>query len=92
MYRYKICPVCHSSKFKCDEYAEECYGIVERHNRCPRCGYIEEQAYSECICGFFPPVKRGHKGHKKYIKKNIRSFKRIKRKYGIKIDRYLDFI
>ena len=80
----ETCPVC-GGKFKVEEYTEEYWGVVERHNYCDRCGYREEQAYSECICGFEPPIKKGYRGYKdKYIKKNIRKRKRIKRKYNIK--------
>jgi hypothetical protein len=77
------CPVC-GGKFKVEEYTEEYWGVVERHNYCDRCGYREEQCYSEVLYGFEPPIRKGGKGYKKYIKKNIRKRKRIKRKYNIK--------
>lgn len=76
------CPVC-GGKFYIEEYAEE-YWTVEVHNYCDRCGYREEQCYNEGFCGFEPPIKKGFKVYKRYIKKNIRKRKRIKRKYNIK--------
>lgn len=78
------CPVC-GGKFIVEEYTEEYWGVVERHNYCDRCGYREEQCYNEGISGFEPPIEKGYKGrNEKYIKKNIRKRKRIKRKYNIK--------
>jgi hypothetical protein len=83
----KICPIC-GGMFKIEEYLEDIWGtfeIVERHNSCDRCGYREEQCYSDVFCGFEPPIKKGYRGYKdKYVKKNIRKRKRMKRKYNIK--------
>ena len=79
------CPVCGYEKYKDIHYAEECYGIVEQHCFCDRCGYVIEQCYSEPAKGFYPPIKKGHKDSKGiYCPKNFRKRKRIKRKYNIK--------
>lgn len=83
--RKEKCPVCNSSKYEYVQYTEWGIGVVERHGLCPQCGYIVEQAYSEPIDGFVPPIKKGFKGYKnQYITKNIRKRKRYKRKYNIK--------
>lgn len=89
-----ICPICGSQKYKCKEYAEDCWGamlIVERHNYCDRCGYCEEQAYSEVLT-FFADINRGYKGYNgKYYSKNMRKHKRYRRRknfIGIPINPY----
>jgi len=79
------CPICGYKKFKDGHYAEECYGIVEQHCYCDRCGYMIEQCYSEPVEGFYPHIKRGGKDYKGvYHPKNQRKRKRMKRKYNIK--------
>ena len=78
------CPVCNSDKYRYVSYAEECYGIVEQHGRCNRCGYVIEQCYSFPVDGFEPIIRRGHKCLNKYYPKNKRKRLRMKRKYGIK--------
>ena len=89
------CPICNSDKYRYKHYAEECYGIVERHGYCNRCGYTVEQCYSDVFDGFMPDIKRGHKvlrwsvnngNYYEYEPKNTRKRKRVRRKFGIKID------
>ncbi len=102
-YPLKKCPVCGNTKgFKCDIYSEE-MGMVENHTYCPRCGYVEEMAYSALVKGHESDTKRGHKTTKwvwdhietTYEAKNTRKRKRIRRKLGIKLtnqSRYLSLI
>ena len=79
------CPICSYKKYKDVHYTEECYGIVEQHCYCDRCGFVIEQAYSEPIYGFYPPTRKGYKDHNGvYHPKNIKRRKRMKRKYNIK--------
>lgn len=104
MMKNNACPICNSNQFRYIYYAEECYGIVEQHGYCNRCGYTIEQAYSDVIVGFEPDVKRGYKiltwnkstgYHYKYVNKNVRKRKRLRRKFGIKVDqkdRWLAYI
>ena len=67
-------------------YAEE-FGIVEQHNHCSYCGYREEQCYSDTVTGFDFPLRRGYKdADGKYHPNEMRRFKRLRRKYGIKLD------
>ena len=90
------CPICGYKKFKDEHYTEGWFGIVEQHCYCDRCGYTIEQAYSEPIGGFRPPIRRGGKDSQGvYHPKNRRKRARVKRKYGIKYsneDRMLMFI
>lgn len=82
------CPICGSKQYTDRYYTEECWGIVEEHAYCERCGYTIEMAYSEPIVGFYPPLKKGYKNkwNGKYYNKDIRKRKRMKRKYNIKYD------
>ncbi len=80
------CPVCGSEKYKDVHYAEETWGIVEEHSSCPRCGYRVEMCYSEPICGFPFPKRKGNynKLDGRYYPKDIRHVRRMERKYKIK--------
>lgn len=79
-----ICPICSSKTFNYVSYSEECYGTVEQHGHCDRCGYIVEQVYSPVYEAFWD-VKRGFKlTNGKYIPKNVKRHKRIRRKLNIK--------
>lgn len=78
------CPICGFKKWKYVSYAEECYGTVEQHGYCARCGYTVEQAYSQPIVGFELNQTRGCKYNGKWHGKNTRKRKRMKRKYDIK--------
>ncbi len=83
----KGCPVCGSKDdYREEYYAEECYGTVEEHTYCDRCGYRVEMCYCEPIVGFEGYSKKGRRSsyNGKYYPKNIRKRKRIKRKLGIK--------
>lgn len=86
MTREQRCPICNSKKYKSVIYTEECWGIVEEHSLCDRCGYMVEMAYSEPIVGFYPPLRKGYRNKYNgvYYAKDIRKRKRIKRKFGIK--------
>ncbi len=78
------CPICKSKTFDYVFYTEECWGIVEQHGYCDRCGYTLEQAYSPVFEAFWD-VERGFKhpgGY--YVPKNVKKHKRIRRKLGIK--------
>ena len=91
------CPVCNSSKYRYVSYAESCWGIVEQHGRCDRCGYMIEQAYSQPVEGFLPDRKRRYRNPHdgKYYPNNVRMRKRLRRKYEIKHsleDRMLELI
>ena len=90
------CPICGSKNYKFQFWTEFGWGIVEQHGYCEQCGYTINQAYSDTIDGFTPPIKKGGKGYQgRYIKKNIRKRKRYKRKYNIKYsndDYVLSFI
>ncbi len=83
------CPVCGSDKDYHEEvYTEDCYGVVEEHSGCDRCGYRVEMCYSDPIKGFEGYERKGKKlpYSGKYFPKNIRKRKRLKRKLGIKYD------
>ena len=78
------CPICGSETFEYVSYSEECYGTVEQHGFCHRCGYIVEQTYSPVFEGFWD-IKKGFKHPSgKYYPKNVKRHKRIRRKLGIK--------
>lgn len=83
-YELTMCPICKSKTFDYVSYSEECWGIVEQHGYCSRCGYIIEQVYSP-VYEAFCDVKRGFKhpnGY--YVQKNAKRHKRIRRKLSIK--------
>ena len=83
--RNTTCPICGFKDYQYVQYAEEYWGIVERHGYCDRCGYMIEQAYSEPIDGFLPDIKKGYKDRQGvYHPKNTRKRARIRRKYHIK--------
>ena len=78
------CPICHSKTFDYVSYSEECYGIVEQHGYCDRCGYRVEQAYSTVYEAFLD-IKKGFKDiNGNYHPKNVKRHKRIRRKQNIK--------
>lgn len=52
------CPICGSAQYHVQEYYGE-FGIEEKHNECPQCGYREEMCYSDTLT-FFHDTKRGH--------------------------------
>ena len=84
---YKIieCPICKSKTFEYVSYYEDgCWGTVEQHGHCHRCGYIVEQAYSPVYDAFWD-IKKGFKHPTQgYIEKNVKRHKRIRRKKNIK--------
>ena len=83
---YKIieCPICHSKTFEYVSYSEYGIGTVEQYGDCHRCGYIVQQAYSSVYDAFLD-IKRGFKlPNGKYVPKNIKRHKRIRRKLGVK--------
>lgn len=93
--RSQACPICRSKKYRDIIYTEECYGTVEEHAYCQRCGYTIEMAYSDPVVGFMPDITRGHKALDGYRQKNTRIRKRIRRKFNIKRsneDRFLMYI
>lgn len=78
------CPICKSKTFDYTSYSEYGWGTVEQHGYCSRCGYRIEQTYSPVIDAFLD-IKRGFKTYDgKYMSKDIRRHKRIRRKLGIK--------
>lgn len=78
------CPICESKTFEYMSYSEYGWGIVEQYGHCHRCGYIIHQAYSPVYDAFWD-VKRGFKlPSGKYVPKNIKKHKRIRRKKNIK--------
>lgn len=78
------CPICKSKTFDYVFYSEYGWGTVEQHGYCHRCGYTVEQAYSPVYEAFLD-IKRGFKNPSgKYIKKNVKKHKRIRRKHGVK--------
>lgn len=78
------CPICASKTFEYVSYSEECYGIVEQHGHCSRCGYIIEQTYSPVYEAFLD-IKKGFKDYcGNYHPKNVKRHKRIRRKLNIK--------
>lgn len=78
------CPICYSNTFEYISYSEECYGIVEQHGYCDRCGYRVEQAYSPVYEAFLD-IKRGFKDALgNYHPKDVKRHKRIRRKQNIK--------
>ena len=54
------CPICKSKYYDYISWSEYCWGTVEQHGYCDRCGYRIEQAYSPVIEAFYV-VKRGYK-------------------------------
>lgn len=78
------CPICHSKTFEYVSYSEECYGTVEQHGYCDRCGYTIEQSYSPVYEAFYD-IKRGYKDALgRYHPKNVKRHRRIRRKLNIK--------
>lgn len=83
-YEYKNCPVCKSKTFDYISYSEDCYGIVEQHGYCDRCGYTVEQAYSGILEAFYD-ITRGFKNSfGEYYPKNVKKHKRVRRKLNIR--------
>ena len=78
------CPICASKTFDYVSYSEECYGTVEQHGYCDRCGYRIEQTYSPVYEAFLD-IKKGFKDYYGiYHPKNVKRHKRIRRKLNIK--------
>lgn len=78
------CPICRSKTFEYVSYSEECYGTVEQHGYCDRCGYTIEQSYSPVYEAFYD-IKRGYKDALgRYHPKNVKRHRRIRRKLNIK--------
>lgn len=78
------CPICHSKTFEYVSCSEECYGTVEQHGYCDRCGYTIEQSYSPVYEAFYD-IKRGYKDALgRYHPKNVKRHRRIRRKLNIK--------
>ena len=83
-YKIEECPICKSKTFEYVSYSEYGWGIVEQHGHCHRCGYIVEQAYSPVYDAFWD-IQRGFKlASGKYVPKNIKKHRRIRRKKNIK--------
>lgn len=79
-----ICPICKSKTFDYVSYSESGFGTVEQHGLCKRCGFCVEQVYSPVMTCFFDR-KKGFKNHSgKYIPKNVKKHRRIRKKLGIK--------
>ena len=77
------CPMCESQTFDYCSYSE-CYGIVEQHGYCDRCGYTVNQAYSSVFEAFYD-TKKGFKNYfGEYCPKNVKKHKRVRRKLNIK--------
>ena len=82
-YVTQTCPICNAKTFDYVSYAEECYGIVEQHGYCHRCGYLLFQAYSP-VSECFVDIKKGYKNFfGEYIPKNVKRHKRIRKKLNI---------
>ena len=78
------CPICNSTTFDYTSYSEYGWGPVEQHGYCDRCGYTIHQAYSPVYEAFLD-IKKGFKHpNGKYIEKNDKRHKRIRRKFNIK--------
>lgn len=83
-YKLMRCPVCKSETFEYTSMSEYGIGTVEEHGNCSRCGYVVEQAYSP-VYEAFRDVHRGYRTSSgKYVPKNIRKHKRIRRKFNVK--------
>lgn len=80
----KVCPICNSDKFKYVSYSEECYGTVEQHGYCDKCGYIIEQTYSPVLEAFCDIKKGFRNGYGEYVPKNVKKHKRVRRRLNIK--------
>ena len=77
------CPMCESQTFDYCSYSE-CYGAVEQHGYCDRCGYTVNQAYSSVFEAFYD-TKKGFKNYfGEYCPKNVKKHKRVRRKLNIK--------
>ena len=65
------CPMCESQTFDYCSYSE-CYGAVEQHGYCDRCGYTVNQAYSSVFEAFYD-TKKGFKNYfGEYCPKNVK--------------------
>jgi hypothetical protein len=78
------CPICKSKTFEYVSYSEECHGVVEQHGFCHRCGYIVEQGYSPVYEAFWDTKRGFRRPDGRYIPKNVKKHKRIRRKKNIK--------
>lgn len=78
------CPICHHQTFEYISFSEECYGTVEQHGYCDKCGYTVEQAYSPVYEAFYD-IKKGYKDALgRYHPKNAKRHKRIRRRLDTK--------
>lgn len=73
------CPICGSNDYEYISFSEDCFGTVECHGSCERCGYLVEQVYSP-IMEAYRDIKRGIKTRDGYIEKNAKKHKRIRKK------------
>ena len=77
------CPMCESQTFDYCSYSE-CYGAVEQHGYCDRCGYTVNQAYSSIFEAFYDKKKGSKNYYGEYYPKNVKKHKRVRRKLNIK--------
>ena len=78
------CPICHHQTFEYISFSEECYGTVEQHGYCDKCGYTVEQVYSPVYEAFYD-IKKGYKDELgRYHPKNDKRHKRIRRRLDTK--------
>lgn len=80
----KGCLICGFKGWSYIHYTEGCWGIVEQHGFCDRCGYTIEQSYSPTIAGFELDRQKGYKIKGVWHGKNTRKRKRMRRKHNIK--------
>jgi hypothetical protein len=79
-----LCPICKSKSYNYTSWSEYCWGIVEQHGYCDRCGYRVEQAYSPVYEAFYV-VKRGYKlPSGEYFANNKKKHRRLRRRAGVK--------
>ena len=77
------CPICGIETFEYYSSSGE-WGTEEQHGFCHRCGYIVKQAYSPVYDAFWD-VRRGFRlPDGRYIPKNVKKHKRIRRKKNVK--------
>ena len=75
--------MCESQTFDYCSYSE-CYGAVEQHGYCDRCGYTVNQAYSSIFEAFYDKKKGSKNYYGEYYPKNVKKHKRVRRKLNIK--------
>lgn len=79
----ETCPVCNKNSFHYVHYTEEFAVLCEQHGYCTSCGYIVEQVYSSVETAFLDITKGYKMANGKYMSKNARKHRRIRRKLGI---------